>query len=142
MAYTQFPIYPAGKIDPLLIGQTPLTPGMIREFPAERTYRFFNADTVVDAAYPAVPLADPTITIAHRYLVFIDEGRTNAPFVSFMIRIANDDTGNGNNIAYSFDGVNDAGIVAPGQIEDIRRRESAIFIRKTGTNAAYRIWAY
>lgn len=143
MAYTQFPIYPAGKIDPLLIGQTPLTPDMIREFPAERTFRFFNADTVADAAYVTVPLADPTVTVPHRYLVFNDQGRSGEPFVSFMIRLANDAAlGSGNNIAYSFDGVNDAGIVVPGQIEDIRRRESAIFIRKTSANAAYRLWAY
>ena len=140
MAYTRFPISPVGAVDPMMPSDNPLTPAMIREFPAMRTFRYFDADTCVDAAYPAVP-ADPTVSIAYRYLVYKDEGRTDAPFNSYMIRIANDAAAP-NNLAYSFDGVTDAGIVAPGQIEDIKRVEGAIYIRKTGADVPYRIWAY
>ena len=140
MAYTRFPISPVGAIDPMLPSDNPLTRDMIREYPSEREFRYFDGDTCTDATY-ADASAAPTTSIAHRYLVFKDEGRTDAPFNSFMIRIANDAAA-GNNLAYSFDGVNDAGIVAPGQVEDIRRQEGAIYIKKVTGNVAYRIWAY
>jgi len=126
-----------GAVDPLLTPKLTDRRELIRELTGEQTYRFFRQIAATLLAYTA---GNPASEV-----IFTDQGRTDANFVSGRIRISND---GGNWLQYSFDYDSPTvpaihGALAPGEvITDDEHLERLVYIRSVGGPTSCRIWVW